>query len=82
MFGDGSNQKLGEPFICNRKLIGAYAFTDTDMEVIGAGAGDFCDNVSGECSARSADGHGTQHRLDGGRRSNHRDSVRDWTEAR
>ena len=58
-FGDGSNQKLGEPFICNRKLIGAYAFTDTYMEVIGAGAGDFCDNVSGECSARSADGHGT-----------------------
>jgi subtilisin family serine protease len=58
-FGDGSDPRLGEPFACNRKLVGAYSFTDTYMDVIGAGPGEFCDNATGECSARSADGHGT-----------------------
>ena len=58
-FGDGSDPQLGEPFACNRKLIGAYAFTDTYMAVIGAEPGEFCDNDTGECSARNADGHGT-----------------------
>jgi subtilisin family serine protease len=58
-FGDGSDRRLGAPFTCNRKLIGAYAFTDTYMTVIGAQPGEFCDNATGECSARDADGHGT-----------------------
>ena len=31
-FGDGSDPELGEPFTCNRKLIGAYSFTDTYMD--------------------------------------------------
>jgi subtilisin family serine protease len=58
-FGNGSDPVLGGPFSCNRKLIGAYAFTDTYMTVMGAEPGEFCDNDTGECSARSADGHGT-----------------------
>ena len=58
-FGDGSDPDLGKPFTCNRKLIGAYAFTDTYMSVLQAVPGEFCDNRTGECSARNADGHGT-----------------------
>ena len=58
-FGDGSDPELGAPFTCNRKLIGAYAFTDTYMTVLGALDGEFCDNATQECSARDADGHGT-----------------------
>jgi subtilisin family serine protease len=58
-FGDGSDPELGRPFTCNRKLIGAYAFTDTYMSVLRAMPGEFCDNRTGECSARNADGHGT-----------------------
>ncbi len=58
-FGDGSDPDLGKPFTCNRKLIGAYAFTDTYMSVLRAVPGEFCDNRTGECSGRNADGHGT-----------------------
>lgn len=58
-FGDGSDPRLGQPFTCNRKLIGAYSFIDTYMALIGARPGEFCDNTTGECSARNADGHGT-----------------------
>ena len=58
-FGDGSDPELGDPFTCNDKLIGAYAFTDTYMAVIGALPGEFCNNDTGECSARDAEGHGT-----------------------
>ena len=58
-FGDGSDPDLGKPFTCNRKLIGAYAFTDTYLSVLRAVPGEFCDNRTGECSARNADGHGT-----------------------
>jgi Subtilase family/PA domain/Fibronectin type-III domain len=58
-FGDGSDPLLGPPFSCNDKLIGAYAFTDTYMALIGALPGEFCNNATGECSARDADGHGT-----------------------
>jgi subtilisin family serine protease len=58
-FGDGSDPLLGPTFACNDKLIGAYAFTDTYMAVIGALPGEFCDNGTGVCSARDADGHGT-----------------------
>ncbi len=59
-FGDGSNAaNLGPAFPCNNKLIGAYAKTDTYMAVVGAGANEFCDSVTGVCSPRDADGHGT-----------------------
>jgi subtilisin family serine protease len=58
-FGDGTDPELGDPFVCNDKLVGAYAFTDTYMAVIGAVPGEFCNNVTGECSARDPDGHGT-----------------------
>jgi len=58
-FGDGSDPLLGAPFACNDKLIGAYAFLDTYMAVLGAAPGEFCDNLTRECSARDAEGHGT-----------------------
>ncbi len=58
-FGDGSDPDLGAPFTCNNKLVGAYAFTDTNMFLNGAEPGEFCDNATLECSARDADGHGT-----------------------
>ena len=58
-FGDGSDPLLGAPFKCNDKLIGAYAFLNTYLSVYGAAPGEFCDNVTGQCSARDADGHGT-----------------------
>jgi subtilisin family serine protease len=58
-FGDGSDPALGKPFECNDKLLGAYAFVDTYMQFIGAEEGEFCNNETGECSARDADGHGT-----------------------
>ena len=51
--------RSADPFTCNDKLIGAYAFTDTYMQFIGALPGENCDNATGECSARDADGHGT-----------------------
>ncbi len=58
-FGDGSDPLLGDPFTCNDKLVGAYAFTDTYMTFETALPGEFCNNATGECSARDADGHGT-----------------------
>lgn len=58
-FGDGTDPALGPAFTCNDKLVGAYAFTDTYMTVIGAGPDEYCDPVTKECSARDADGHGT-----------------------
>lgn len=58
-FGDGTDPLLGPAFTCNDKLIGAYAFVDTYMTFIGAEPGEFCNNTTGECSARDADGHGT-----------------------
>ncbi len=58
-FGDGSDPLLGPAFQCNDKLIGAYAFTDTYMAVTGAEPGEFCNNTTGECSARDSEGHGT-----------------------
>jgi subtilisin family serine protease len=54
-----SGQVGDDPFECNDKLIGAYAFTDTYLEVLGAEPGEFCDVAAGVCSARDADGHGT-----------------------
>jgi subtilisin family serine protease len=58
-FGDGSDPALGKEFECNDKLLGAYSFVDTYMEFIGAEEGEFCNNETGECSARDAIGHGT-----------------------
>ncbi len=58
-FGDGTDPLLGDPFTCNDKLVGAYAFLDTYMAVFGAGPGEFCNNDTGDCSARDSEGHGT-----------------------
>jgi subtilisin family serine protease len=58
-FGDGSDPLLGPAFTCNNKLIGAYAKTDTYMALHGADPGEFCDNGTGQCSARDPEGHGT-----------------------
>ena len=59
-FGDGSDvAHLGPTFACNRKLVGAYAFTATYMANVGAGANEFCNNTTKICSARDSEGHGT-----------------------
>lgn len=58
-FGNGTNPDLGDPFTCNDKLIGARAFVDTYLAVIGAEDGEFCSDDDTVCSARDADGHGT-----------------------
>jgi subtilisin family serine protease len=59
-FGDGTDTaNLGPTFTCNNKLIGAYAFTQTYMSVLGSDGQEFCDNVTGQCSARDPEGHGT-----------------------
>lgn len=58
-FGDGSDPLLGDPFTCNDKLVGAYAFTDTYLSVFPALPGEFCNNATHTCSARDPDGHGT-----------------------
>ena len=49
-FGDGSDPRLGVPFTCNNKLVGAYAFTQTYMAIESAERGEFCDNATGACS--------------------------------
>jgi len=59
-FGDGSDTAhLGAPFACNRKLVGAYAKTAGYMANVGAGANEFCNNTTHQCSARDPEGHGT-----------------------
>jgi Subtilase family/PA domain len=58
-FGDGTDPLLGPAFTCNDKLIGAYAFTNTYMNAIGAVAGEYCNNTTKKCSARDSEGHGT-----------------------
>jgi len=63
-FGDGSDPDLADPFDCQNKLVGAYAFTDTYTTIIDPLPDEFCDNAAppGEpntCSARDANGHGT-----------------------
>ena len=46
-------------FTCNNKVLGAYAFLQTNLIVTGPGLpGEFCPDVN-HCSARDADGHGT-----------------------
>jgi subtilisin family serine protease len=59
-FGDGTDvAHLGPSFTCNNKLIGAYAKTATYMANTGAGANEFCNNTTHQCSARDSEGHGT-----------------------
>jgi subtilisin family serine protease len=59
-FGDGTDAALGPAFHCNNKLIGAYAFLDTNLAVNGGSEdGEYCDDATGECSARDSEGHGT-----------------------
>jgi hypothetical protein len=63
-FGDGSDPDLGDPFTCNDKLVGAYAFTDDYTSNIDPKPGEFCDEnpppgTLPECSARDSNGHGT-----------------------
>ena len=56
-FGDGSNPDLGDAFSCNDKMLGAYAFLDTNVMVTGDLANDYCSGT--ECTARDDNGHGT-----------------------
>ena len=59
-FGNGSDSAhLGQPFACNNKLIGAYAFLGTYMANTGADANEFCNNTTKVCSPRDSEGHGT-----------------------
>jgi hypothetical protein len=59
-FGDGSDiAHLGPTYACNNKLVGAYAFTNTYLAVLGALPGEYCNVATNTCSARDADGHGT-----------------------
>jgi hypothetical protein len=59
-FGDGTDvAHLGPTFACNNKLIGAYNFTQTYMASVGSDGQEFCNNATGQCSARDSEGHGT-----------------------
>ena len=60
-FGDGSDAAhLGPTFACNNKLIGAYAFTDTYMALIGTERpASSATTRRSMCSARDSEGHGT-----------------------
>ena len=58
-FGNGSDPLLGPAFSCNNKLIGAYAFTDTYLALVGSDGHEFCDDAAGVCSPRDSEGHGT-----------------------
>jgi hypothetical protein len=56
----GTSGQAGDaPFTCNDKLLGAYAFVDTNLAVNGYQAGFFCKTDGSACSARDAEGHGT-----------------------
>jgi hypothetical protein len=58
-FNPNGDPLLGDDFVCQDKLVGAYALLDTYLSVFDAEDGEFCNNDTGECSARDADGHGT-----------------------
>jgi subtilisin family serine protease len=58
-FNPSGDPLLGDDFNCQDKLVGAYAFLDTYLSVFDAEDGEFCNNDTGECSARDSDGHGT-----------------------
>ena len=51
--------EAGSAFACNKKLIGAYAFTDTYLANVGSDGHEFCDDDAGVCSPRDSEGHGT-----------------------
>ena len=46
-------RSCGATFTCNDKLIGAYAFTDTYMAVVGAEPGEYCNNGDGRRARRA-----------------------------
>ena len=56
----GTSGQAGDAaFTCNHKLLGAYAFLQTNLSSTGPGLpGEFCPDAA-HCSARDADGHGT-----------------------
>ena len=55
-----SGQPGDAAFTCNNKLIGAYAFTATNLAVNGPPPpGYFCKSDGSSCSARDGEGHGT-----------------------
>ena len=54
-----SGDTFDAAFACNDKLIGAYAFLETNLAVNGADVGEYCTSWPTGCSARDADGHGT-----------------------
>jgi len=59
-FGSGSDAAhVGQPFACNNKVVGAYAFMATYMANVGADANEFCNNTTHVCSPRDPEGHGT-----------------------
>ena len=59
-FGDGTDvAHLGPTFACNNKLVGAYAFLNTNLAVTGTDGQEFCNGTTGKCSARDSEGHGT-----------------------
>jgi subtilisin family serine protease len=59
-FGDGVNPAYGPAFTCNDKLIGAHVDLATYLAVIGSeGPEEFCLSVTGPCSARDSEGHGS-----------------------
>ena len=59
-FGNGTDvAHLGPVFACNNKLIGAYNETATYMALVGSDGHEFCNDLTGTCSARDSEGHGT-----------------------
>ncbi len=59
-FGNSNaDPDLGADFACNDKLIGAYAFLETQRTFTTIPEGAYCNAAQTECSARDADGHGT-----------------------
>ena len=53
-----SGETYDAAFACNDKLIGAYAFLETNLDVTGPEAGEYCPSLA-NCSARDANGHGS-----------------------
>ena len=54
-----SGDTYDDPFVCNDKLIGGYAFLETNLLVGGPDVDEYCTSWPTDCSARDADGHGT-----------------------
>jgi subtilisin family serine protease len=64
-YGDGIDPDFGPLFLCNDKIVGSYAFTDTYTSFQETLDGEYCQDPgpptgsAKECSTRDADGHGT-----------------------